>query len=524
MPRAPDTPLVAKVLLAAPLPEAFDYLVPVGLDLAVGDLVAAPLGPRTAMGVLVEIRPNPGLNRALKLVAHKLDAPPLPAATLAFLDWAARYSVDAPGVPLAIALRGLRAPRPRPPPPLLVAAPGRPPSLTALRSRVLDAALGPVSRAELVRITGVSSGLVKSLIDRGALVAASAPVAATGDLSLAPRALNPSQAEAARQVGELVAAGRFAATLLDGVTGSGKTEVYLEAAASALARDPEAQVLVLLPEIALTEAVIDRFGQRFGVRPHEWHSGVSPPRRREVWEDAIAGRARIVVGARSALFLPFRRLGLIVVDEEHDGGYKQEDGFIYQARDFAVARAKIEDCPVVLASATPSLETLWNARAGRYRWIRLAARHGEAVLPRLELVDLREEPPAAGGWLSPPLVQAMADTLARGEQTLLFLNRRGYAPLVLCRACGERMKAPDSDSWLVEHRYSGRLVCHLTGFSMPRPDRCPACAAPDSLVAIGPGVERVEEEARRLFPDARIAVFSSDHVRDAAAARALIAS
>jgi primosomal protein N' (replication factor Y) len=234
------------------------------------------------------------------------------------------------------------------------------------------------------------------------------------------------------------------------------------------------------------------------------------------------GRARIVVGARSALFLPFTALALIVVDEEHDGSYKQEDGFIYQARDLAVARGKIEGCAVILASATPSLETLWNAKAGRYRWVRLNDRHGAASMPAIELIDLRAHPPEAGQWLAPPLVTAMAETLARGEQTLLFLNRRGYAPVVLCRACGERLKAPDSDSWLVEHRYTGRLVCHLTGFSMAKPERCPQCGARDSLVSIGPGVERVEEEARLKFPDARLAVFSSDTVTDAAAARSMI--
>ena len=216
-----------------------------------------------------------------------------------------------------------------------------------------------------------------------------------------------------------------------------------------------------------------------------------------------------------------RNLKLIVVDEEHDGSFKQEDGFIYHARDLAVARAKIEEAPVVLASATPSLETLWNAETGRYRWLRLATRHGVARLPDVELIDLRETPPEPGRWLSPPLVKAMAETLARGEQTLLFLNRRGYAPLVLCRACGERMTAPDTDSWLVEHRYTGRLVCHLTGFSMPKPEACPHCGAHDSLVSIGPGRRAGGGGgARALFPEARVAVFSSDTVFDAREARA----
>ncbi|MGC1301739.1 MAG: primosomal protein N', partial [Caulobacteraceae bacterium] len=237
----------------------------------------------------------------------------------------------------------------------------------------------------------------------------------------------------------------------------------------------------------------------------------------------VAGRCRIVVGARSALFLPFPNLRLIVVDEEHDASFKQEEGFVYHARDLAVARAKIERATVVLASATPSLESIWNAQGGRYAWLKLSSRHGVARLPDIELIDMREAPPERGRWLSPRLVTAVAETFARGEQSLLFLNRRGYAPLVLCKACGERMTSPDTDSWLVEHRYSNRLVCHLTGFSMPKPEACPHCGAKDSLTSIGPGVERLEEEARSLFPEARVEVFSSDTVADGEAARGLVA-
>jgi primosomal protein N' (replication factor Y) len=400
-----------------------------------------------------------------------------------------------------------------------------PARLTPARAKVMAAATAPMSASQLARAAGVSPGVVKALVDEGVLevvwVAAETSGAAP-DLARPGASLNASQSAAAAALKAIIGKGGFAAALLDGVTGSGKTEVYLEAAAAALALDPRAQVLVLLPEIALTQAVIDRFADRFAAAPAEWHSAVTAARRRAIWEEVASAKARIVVGARSALFLPFASLKLIVVDEEHDGSYKQEDGFIYQARDLAVARARIEDCAVVLVSATPSLETLWNAQEGRYRWLRLADRHGAAVLPKIELIDLRQSPPESGHWLSPALTAAMAETLAAGEQSLLFLNRRGYAPLVLCRACGERMKAPDSDSWLVEHRYSGRLVCHLTGFSMRKPDRCPHCGAKDSLVSIGPGVERVEEEARGLFPQARLAVFSSDTVADAAAARLLI--
>jgi primosomal protein N' (replication factor Y) len=516
---------IASVLLPMPLPEAFDYAEPEGMDLDVGDQVAAPLGPRLLRGVVVGLREGAGGNRPLKALDSRLDEPRLPANTLEFVQWAARYAVDAPGQPLAIALRGARAPRPKPV--RVVEATGaQPVRPTPARIRVLEAvAQAELAPPDLARAAGVSSGVVKGLIDEGVLsVRAVDPVARfeEPDLSRQGSTLNASQAAAAAALIGMMGEGGFNVALLDGVTGSGKTEVYLEAAAAALAADPTAQVLILLPEIALTQAVIGRVTERFGAAPGEWHSDVAPPARRRVWEAVANSRCRIVVGARSALFLPFPNLKLIVVDEEHDGSFKQEEGFIYQARDLAVVRGKIEEAAVVLASATPSLETLRNAETGRYRWLRLSARHGTAQLPDIELVDLRATPPEPGRWLSPPLVAAMRETYARGEQTLLFLNRRGYAPLVLCRACGERMTAPDTDSWLVEHRYSGRLVCHLTGFSMLKPAACPHCGAKDSLVSIGPGVERVEEEARGLFPEARVSVFSSDTMFDAREARRLV--
>ena len=518
---------IAQVLIPLPLPEAFDYAEPEAMGLCVGDLVAAPLGPRLVRGVVMGLRDGAGVNRALKAVAARIETPPLPPQSLAFIEWAARYAVDQPGQPLAIALRGSTAPKERPE---RIALPtGKLPArMTPARERVLAAVVQTaLSPAALARAAGVSAGVVSALVADGVLVEERREPQVDfppPDPDHAQPQLNPSQAAALGELEALVAGAGFGVALLDGVTGSGKTEVYLEAVAAALRRDPEAQALILLPEIALTEAVIARIATRFGAEPAGWHSGLTPQRRRRVWEAVARGKCRIVVGARSALFLPFASLRLIVVDEEHDASYKQEDGFIYQARDLAVARAKLGDAPVVLASATPSLETLWNAETGRYRWLRLASRHGGAVLPQMALVDLKETPPEPGRWLSPPLIGAMRETLSRGEQALLFLNRRGYAPVVLCRACGERLRAPDTESWLVEHRYSGRLVCHLTGFSMPKPERCPQCGARESLVSVGPGVERVEEEARERFPDARIAVFSSDTVPGAEAARELIAA
>ncbi len=517
---------VASVLIPLPVPEAFDYEVPEGLDVERGDQVAVPLGPRLIRGIVAEVRETTGSNRRLKAVDSLLGDPRLPPGTVDFVEWAARWTLSPPGEMAATALKGLRAPKPRPERRVRRVGDRMPARPTPARTAVLEA-LGDraVAGAELARAAGVSSGVIKGLIDEGVLatveIAADAAFAPP-DPDHAPATLNADQAAAADAMAEATAQGGFAAFLLDGVTGSGKTEAYLEAVARTLKADPKAQILILLPEIALTQDLIARITARFGTAPAEWHSGIAPPRRRMVWEAVVAGRCNIVVGARSALFLPYPNLKLIVVDEEHDGSFKQEDGLVYHGRDLAVARARIEGAVAVLASATPSLETLWNAHQGRYRWLKLSARHGAAQLPDIRLLDLRTAPPDPQTWLSAPLREAIGETLVKGEQTLLFLNRRGYAPVVLCRACGHRLTAPDTDSWLVEHRYTGRLVCHLTGFSMARPKLCPSCGAEDSLVSVGPGVERVEEEVRQLFPDARVAVFSSDTVPDARSARALI--
>ena len=519
---------VASVLIPLPVPEAFDYEVLEALMLARGDQVAVPLGPRLMRGIVSEVRETTGSNRRLKAVDSRLDDPALPERTVDFVEWAARWTLSAPGEMASAALKGLRAPRPRPERRVRRVSDRQPARPTTARTALLDV-LGERSMPgpDLARAAGVSSGVIKGLLDEGVLEVVEIEAVAAFDApdpDHSPATLNPDQAAAADALSAAVRTGGFSPFLLDGVTGSGKTEAYLEAVARTLKADPAAQILILLPEIALTQALIARITDRFGAAPAEWHSGVAPPRRRQVWEAVRAGRCNIVVGARSALFLPFVNLRLLIVDEEHDGSFKQDEGLVYHGRDLAVARARIEGATVVLASATPSLETLSNARAGRYGWLRLGARHGTAVLPEISLIDLRQNPPDPQTWLSAPLRTAIAETLVAGEQTLLFLNRRGYAPVVLCRACGHRMTAPDTDSWLVEHRYTGRLICHLTGFSMPRPKHCPACGAEDSLVAVGPGVERVEEEVRSLFPEARVAVFSSDTTPDAKSARALIQS
>jgi primosomal protein N' (replication factor Y) len=390
-----------------------------------------------------------------------------------------------------------------------------PQRLTPARRRVL-ATLGDGllrTKSEAAKDAGVSVGVIDGLVDEGTLetVALPAePVARQPDPDHRAPELSSAQRMAADILRGAVKAGGFAVDLLDGVTGSGKTEVYFEAIAETIRRGRQA--LVLMPEIALTAQFLDRFAQRFGTRPAEWHSELSPRKRARTWSAVSAGAVNVVVGARSALFLPYADLGLIVVDEEHDAGYKQEDGVHYHARDMAVVRARIADIPIVLSSATPSVETVVNARRGRYRRLALAQRFGGQHEPAIEAIDLKREGPPRGRFIAPRLAGVVKTALERREQALFFLNRRGYAPLTLCRACGFRFNCPNCDAWLVDHRFKRQLVCHHCGFTTPPPATCPKCRATDSLVACGPGVERLEEEVTALFPDKRILVLSSDLV------------
>lgn len=522
----PDTLDKVSVQFPLPLPEPFDYRASSSLNIEPGQHVIAPIGSRLVRGVVWRVeRDHPGAAN-LKAIDEVLSGAPIPEISRTFVDWAARYLVRPPGDLLRMVARSPDALLPPPTYTVLAPTGELPPKLTDARKRVLDeAAKEQVNAAELARRAETSSAVVKGLVDCGALMKleiSEDPPFPPPDLARRGKPLSEIQQAAAEQMCAFVRQGGFHVSLLDGVTGSGKTEVYLEAAAEALASAPDAQVLVLIPEIALTQAAMARFEARFGAQPVEWHSAIPHKARRRAFREIAAGRARLIVGARSALFLPYPNLKLIVIDEEHDPSYKQEEGVIYQARDLAVARAKIGNCGIILASATPSLETLVNAQAGRYAHVQLPSRHGTAELPDVELVDLKLDAPDKGRWLSPKLIRGAAEALLRGEQALFYMNRRGYAPLTLCKACGHRMQSPETDSWLVEHRYSGRLVCHLTGFSMPKPKNCPECNAENSFTSIGPGVERIEEEVREFFPAARIEIFSSDTTPDGDAVRSLV--
>jgi primosomal protein N' (replication factor Y) len=510
---------IVDVLIPVALDHAYSYRAPEDLQLAPGDLVRVPLGTRECTGVVWadNATPDVRLDNRLKDVAAKLDVPPLRPELREFVDWVSGYTLSSRGMVARMALRmgeHLGPERMRVGVRLAGPAPQR---MTAARQRVLCLLADGLARgkSDAAHEAGVSIGVIDGLIDEGTLEPVELPpepVARPPDPAHAAPDFSAAQAAAGAALRAAVGGG-FSVTLLDGVTGSGKTEVYFEAVAEAVARGR--QSLILMPEIALTGQFLDRFAARFGVRPAEWHSDLNPRKRARTWQAVAAGEVSVIAGARSALFLPYADLGLIVVDEEHDSAYKQEDGVHYHARDMAVVRGHIAKIPVVLASATPSIETEVNARRGRYRRLQLPERFGGAHLPTTEAIDLTREGPPRGRFVAPRLAEAVKLALERKDQALLFLNRRGYAPLTLCRACGFRFSCPNCDAWLVDHRFRRQLVCHHCGFFTPRPPSCPKCQASDSFVACGPGVERLEEEAASLFPGARIMVLSSDLIATA---------
>ncbi|WP_144095340.1 primosomal protein N' [Croceicoccus sediminis] len=492
-----------------------DYRVPDDLHVEPGSIVVAPLGPRQVLGIAWESERLPGAevpDARLRPILDVLPVPPLPAPLRRLIEWTAEYycaamaSVARMSLSSSAALRGggtITEYR------LTGVMPSR---LTPQRDAAISALDGEQGTIrELADLAGVSEAVLRGLVNAGVME----PVVVDIDRAYPPAdpnhaapTLSDLQTGVADRFVEAVKARKFAPFLLDGVTGSGKTETYFEAVAEAIRMGR--QVLVLLPEIALTENFLKRFESRFGVPPVVWHSSQKQSERRRAWRQVAEGGAQVVVGARSALFLPYANLGLIIVDEAHEVSFKQDDGVRYNARDVAVMRGRFEQIPVVLASATPALESLQMAEAGVYEKVDLPSRFGEASLPEIAVVDLREQVPPRGRWLAPPLVAGIEERLARGEQSLLFLNRRGYAPLTLCRNCGFRFQCPNCSAWLVEHRLSKRLACHHCGHEVPSPSQCPECGEADCLTACGPGVERIADEVAQIFPDARTAVVTSD--------------
>jgi primosomal protein N' (replication factor Y) (superfamily II helicase) len=507
----------ARVLLLNPALGPLDYRVPYGMEVEPGSIVLAPLGPRQMVGVVWEEEAMPsagevGDNR-LRNLFTVYDVPALGAPLRRLIEWTSRYYLAPPAAVLrmslstASALEGGRTVVE-----YRLVQDAIPAKLTAQREQAIDR-IGDRQGLikELATIADVSDAVIRGLVKLGVLegveVKLDTPFTPP-DPTFAPPKLNSEQQAAADQLVEMVKAQAFAPVLLDGVTGSGKTEVYFEAIAEAIRMGR--QTLVLLPEIALTEPFLRRFTARFGHAPVAWHSDLRQSQRRRAWRAIAEGEALVTVGARSSLYLPYRNLGLIIVDEAHEASFKQEDGVQYHARDAAVIRGHFEEIPVVLATATPAIETRQQVASGRYAEIKLPGRYGKAEMPQMEALDLLADPPPRGRWLAPKLIEALETGLEKGEQSLLFLNRRGFAPLTLCRHCGHRFQCPNCTAWMVEHRLLARLQCHHCGHTEPPPRACPECHEEDALVACGPGVERIADEVTELFPEARRAIVTSD--------------
>lgn len=528
-PHVRATGKVVSVLVPYPVDKAYDYAVPSGMRVAAGDYVCVPLGKREISGVVWGDAAGDIAHNKIKPIISTYDIDPMPKAARDFVDWVAHYTVSPKGSVLKMSLSapaGLYQPKPtlgyRRNAEVRLPEKGVSEQRRAVWTVMADGQVRGAS--EIADLADCSAAVVRGMADKGWLedvyVYNPAPCMAPS-LEGVCATLSEDQDAAAHELCAAVRDRRgYKAFLLDGVTGAGKTEVYFEAVAEALRCGQ--QVVLMLPEIALSNAFLARFKARFGCAPALWHSHLTPAQRRITWRGVVQGDTRVVVGARSALFLPYKDLGLIIIDEEHDPAYKQEDGVIYHARDMAVVRAHLGKIPVILASATPSLETMINAWDGRYHHLALSARYGGAALPDISVVDMREDKPDRQCFLSPPVLNAVQETLDKGEQALLFLNRRGYAPLTLCRTCGHRMECPRCTAWLVEHRKSGRLHCHHCGFHVAIPKTCPDCNDADSFAACGPGVERIFEEAKMNFPDARILILASDSAESPEDMRSLL--
>ena len=509
---------IVGVLLPLPFNDVFDYKT--DKDISLGQIVRVPFLKNTQIGVVYKIGKSSNLDdKKIKNIIEVLDLPLIKRELLQFVEWVAKYNLASLGMVLKMVLsaKGVFEDQKVD---VLYKLTGKTLAEAKLKNsdarwHVIDLLKhAPYSKSEIVKGAGVSPSVINTLIENGILEAFSIPKTKHfGSPKFADNmvTLTAEQQKAANFLCAKCDAG-FSVTLLDGITGSGKTEVYFEAAIKALKQNK--QVLILVPEIALTTQWLDRYEKRFGVKPANWHSGLNTTERTQNWQAISENRAKVVVGARSALFLPFADLGMIVVDESHDHSFKQEDMVNYQARDMAVVRAKLENIPIILSTATPDLETIVNVEEQKYDCVKLTSRYASAELPELKIIDLKKDKPQKGSfgasWISPTLVNALKENLEKGEQSMLFLNRRGYAPLLICRDCGHRIACPNCTAWLTEHRKTSKLVCHHCGYTTYTPKECPQCHSEDGLTACGPGVERIAEEVKSRFPGSRVEIISSD--------------
>lgn len=501
---------ICSVLTTSPVDKAYSYLIPDDMELGKGDYVTVPLGARAVHGVVWGLSGDENIPASkLKSVLTKHDLPPMDTLHRQFIERVATYNMERLGAVLKMAVSVPQALEPAQAMTgyVLVQNNDENKNLNILSDGL------PRRLSEIIQLTGLSAGKIKTLVKHDVLQAvdifAKAPCA-NPNPDFATKNLTTEQHIATDKINTAIESKKFETFLLDGVTGAGKTEVYFESISKIIAGKQGGQVLILMPEIALSNSFIRRFEERFGCKPALWHSSLTPAQRRLTWRSIVTGATQVVVGARSALFLPYADLRMIVVDEEHDSAFKQEEVTLYNARDMAVLRGHLSKIPVVLASATPSLETMQNVWDGKYTHLVLPDRYGGASKPDIHIIDLRNDKPERQHFISPVLINEIQKTLDEKQQALLFLNRRGFAPLTLCRTCGHRMECPKCTAWMVEHRRTHNLQCHHCGFSMKIPHECVNCHDTDSLVACGPGVERIAEEVKEHFPEARTLILASD--------------
>lgn len=504
------------ILLPQRIDQAYTYRVPKGYSLKEGQFVEVSMRNKILSGVVWSCDTDAPSSSRVKEVAKVYDCPAVPQSTRDFVKWVASYAMAPLGNVLKMAMSVPQALEPEEYKiGLMLAEQIDEEQVTPKRQNVINFLKGqvfPLTTNEISTRSNVSLATVREMLKLGILKEVPMPPPPLV-WRYKPMELSGEQKEASDKICKAIDPAQFKTFLLDGVTGSGKTEVYFEAIGKNLEKGK--QSLVLLPEISLSAQWIQRFTDRFGTPPVVWHSDMTPANRRRAWRQVITGEAKVVVGARSALFLPYPNLGLIVVDEEHESAYKQEEGVIYNARDMAVVRGRLDACLVVLVSATPSLESLDNAKRGRYQWLKLHARHGAAQLPSIHIIDMRkksDKEKEQPKWISETLYKAIDQATDSGQQALVFLNRRGYAPLTLCQSCGERISCPHCTAWLVEHKVYNSLICHHCGHTIVRPKECFKCGDAENIISCGPGVERVAEELDKLFPTKRIEIMSSDIV------------
>ena len=521
------------VLLIGPFNDTFDYLIEENInEISPGQIVLAPFRQRKVVGIIVSEGSKTVSKSKLKTVIDIYELDPIPLPTIDLISFLANWNCVYKGLVLKMVLSPLEA----------IISPQYNKvykynledglsidsidnkKLRSKRKLVLDALVNSdkeVYETFLIQDIGVSKTILKDMVNKNLIVEKlikikpdfSKNFIKSNDIKKEnDKPLNEHQKNAVDKINKSIKKNETDCFLLDGVPGSGKTETYFETVQTCL--DERKQVLILLPEIALTPDWQKRFYNKFNFNPLVWHSDISKKKRKEIWLSALSGTAGVIVGARSALMIPISKLGLIVVDEEHEPAFKQEENVRYNARDMAVYRANRSSASIVLASATPSLETFYNMRMGKYIHLTLPKRATGADMPDIKLLDLKLHPPQKGNWISPLLINQIQDKLLKKEQTLLFLNRRGYAPLRVCNSCGNKVKCINCETWLVEHRLDNLLTCHHCGYSKHISNICEVCGNKDQMKSCGPGVERIEEEVQRLFPEAKSITLSSDTMKN----------